>query len=75
MVRARAVLESITLTSVSTATFEAAARLDPATLRSLDAIHVACALELADDLTGMVAYDGRLQGAAEAQGIVVLAPA
>lgn len=74
-VRARAVLESITLVTVSTSIFEAAARLDPAMLRALDAIHVAAALELGDDLTGFVTYDDRLADAARAHGIAVVAPA
>ena len=70
----RAVLESITLLRVMTTTFEAAGRLDPDGLRSLDAIHVAAALELGDDLEGFIAYDRRLVEAAEANGIPVSAP-
>jgi len=72
--RVRAVLEAITLTKVTTATFEAAGRLDPEGLRSLDAIHLAAALDLGDDLEGFVAYDRRLAEAAEANGIAVSAP-
>ena len=74
-VDARAVLDAITLTAVSTAIFEAAGRLDPSGLRSLDAIHLAAALDLGDDLTSMVTYDDRLAEAAEAAGILVVAPA
>ena len=73
-VQARLVLDAITLVAVATATFEAAGRLDPATLRTLDTIHIAAALELGDDLTGMVTYDDRLADAARANGIVVVAP-
>ena len=73
-VRARAVLDTVVLLKVSTATFEAAGRLEPDALRSLDAVHVACALELGDDLEGIVAYDRRLAEAAEANGIRALAP-
>ena len=72
--RVRAVLEAISLTRVTTATFEVAGRLDPEGLRSLDAIHVAAALDLGDDLEGFVAYDRRLAEAAEANGIAVSAP-
>jgi predicted nucleic acid-binding protein len=72
--QARAVLDSITLIRLATSTFEAAGRIDPATLRSLDALHVAIALELGDDLAGFVTYDERLSQAAASNGIPVLAP-
>ena len=48
--QARAVLESVTLLHVTTSILERAALLEPPTLRSLDAIHIATALELGDDL-------------------------
>ncbi len=74
MVRARAVLDSITLVTLPTETFERAAELEPPTLRSLDALHLAAALELGDDLDGLVTYDERLTHAATAHGITVIAP-
>ncbi len=67
-------LDSITLTEVTTSVFEAAARIDPGVLRSLDAIHLAAALDLGDDLDGIVTYDDRLALAARANGMAVLAP-
>lgn len=73
--RSRAVLNSITLTAVTPAIFEEAGRLEPASLRSLDAIHLASALDLGDDLEGLITYDERLAAAAEANGVTVLAPA
>ncbi len=73
--RARAVLDSITLTAVTLAIFEEAGRLDPAALRTLDAIHLASALDLGDDLEGLVTYDDRLAAAAQANGVTVVAPA
>lgn len=73
-VPARAVLDAVTLIEVTTAHFELAGRLDPAILRTLDAIHLAVALDLGDDLEGMVSYDDRLAEAALATGIAVLAP-
>lgn len=75
VVRAREVLASITLTDVTTAIFEQAARLDPAAMRSLDAVHLAAALDLGDDLDSMITYDGRLAEAARLNGIPVIAPA
>lgn len=74
MVRARDVLDSLTLLEITTDTFEAAAQLQPATLRTLDAIHLAVALTLGDELEGMVAYDERLSQAAHSLGIRAIAP-
>jgi len=51
-----------------------AARLDPVTLRSLDALHLATALEVRDELDGFVTYDGRMANAAQTLGLAVLAP-
>lgn len=73
-VQARAVLDSITIMAVTTSTFEGAGRLDPAILRTPDAIHVAAALELGDDLVSIVTYDHRLAAAAQANGIAVARP-
>lgn len=72
--QARQVLDSITLLDVTGAVFTAAGRLDPPALRSLDAIHLAAALDLGDDLDGLVTYDDRLAEAATANGVTVLAP-
>jgi predicted nucleic acid-binding protein len=51
------------------------ADLDPELLRSLDALHLAAALELGDELDGIVTYDDRLATAARHHGVAVLAPA
>lgn len=75
VVQARAVLDALTLLEVTTAVFEEAGRLDPAVVRSLDAIHLAAALSLGDDLDGLVTYDERLADAARANGVAVVAPA
>lgn len=53
---------------------DTAARLSPPSLRSLDAIHLASALELRDELTAFVAYDDRLLAAASALGMPVASP-
>lgn len=49
--------------------------LDPPNLRTLDAIHLATALSLGDDLTLLISYDDRLTQAAAAAGIEVASPA
>jgi uncharacterized protein len=72
--RARAVLDSITILAVTADIFEQAGRFDPRTLRTLDAIHLAAALVLGDDLEGVVTYDDRLANAAEANGVQAIAP-
>ena len=67
-----------TLWSWWPSTLEIAARaaaLNPATLRTLDAIHLATALELRDELTAFVCYDDRLSAAARDLGMPVVAPA
>jgi predicted nucleic acid-binding protein len=74
MARARAVLDSIALVTLPTSTFERAAELDPELLRSLDALHLAAALELGDELDGFVTYDDRLGDAASRYGVTVVAP-
>lgn len=47
--------------------------LKPATLRSLDAVHLATALELGLDLD-FITYDDRLAAAARSEGLHVLQP-
>jgi len=74
MPRARAVLDSITLLSVPTETFERAAELEPSLLRTLDAVHLAAALELGDELDGIITYDDRLSDAAALLGVAVISP-
>ena len=67
-------LDTISLILPSSTTFLVAGQLLPATLRSLDALHLAAAMEIGDDLEGMVAYDGRLIQAALAISVNVLSP-
>lgn len=74
LVEARAVLDVLALLTLPTAVFERASSLSPDVLRSLDALHLAAAFELGDDLEGIVTYDERMAEAARANGIVVVAP-
>ena len=74
VLQARAVLDSLTILTLAAATFETAARLDPLALRTLDAVHLASALELGDDLDGIVTYDDRMAEAARGNGVAVVAP-
>lgn len=72
--QARQVLDSMILLRLTTGIFEMAGRLDPVTLRSLDALHLAAALRLEGDLEGVVTYDDRLGHAAEGAGVHVVSP-
>lgn len=73
-VAARDALDTVTILRLPTTILEHAALLDPPSLRSLDAVHLAAALTLGDDLESVVTYDDRLADAAEASGIRVIAP-
>ena len=71
----RAVLTALHQKPITDAVLDAAAQISPATtLRSLDAIHLAAAEELAPGLTWFVAYDKRLAEAARSRGLPVASP-
>lgn len=72
--RAEAILDRIALVPLEEGILHRAAHLSPADLRTLDAIHLATALSLESDISGMVTYDARLAKAAEGSGVIVLAP-
>lgn len=71
---ARLALQTVHLVRCREDTFDRAGLLTPETLRSLDAIHIASALEWGSELQGMVTYDLKLALAAAEQGIQVLSP-
>jgi hypothetical protein len=73
--RAREVLEAVVLLELSAEVYERAVEVEPAILRSLDAIHLASALSLDTDLGPFVTYDARQQQAAQAAGLRILTPA
>ncbi len=72
--RVREVLDSLVLLAAPPSVFDSAGRLEPPSLSSLDAIHIATALELGDDLDGIVSYDERLNAAARSYGLEALSP-
>jgi len=63
-----------TLIDVDELILRIAASLDPPKLRTLDAIHLATALLLADGVEAFVTYDRQLGVAAAAAGLAVEAP-
>lgn len=72
---AREWLLDVTLLPLADALLEAAASLHPAGLRSLDALHVATALSVQDEIGAFLTYDERLAEAAADHGLPVVRPA
>lgn len=69
-----ALLDRMALVLPTPATFRRAAVLGPVRLRSLDALHIATALELVPELNGVVAYDVRVIDGATQAGLSVVTP-
>jgi len=69
-------LAAISLLPLSEATLAAAESIEPASVATLDAIHLAAALELfdADLIDTVLTYDERLAEGARHHGLTVLAP-
>ena len=72
--RARTVLSRIGLVELDDEVVKTAAALEPHTLRTLDAIHLATALSLGRYLGAVCVYDQRLGSAATSKAIEVLSP-
>ncbi|PYN58344.1 MAG: VapC toxin family PIN domain ribonuclease [Candidatus Rokuibacteriota bacterium] len=72
--RAREVLARVALVDIDRRALAAAAAIEPPTVRTLDAIHLATALALREDLAALVTYDRRLAVAAERADLPVQAP-
>jgi predicted nucleic acid-binding protein len=71
---ARRYLGAINLIRLDDALLDRAAEVDPSSLRSLDAIHLASALALGDDLGVVITYDDRMLDGAAALGLPVASP-
>lgn len=71
---ARAFLMDVTLLPLDHGVLDSAAELGLTGLRSLDALHLATALSVCDDVGVMVSYDHRLASAARDHGLWVVAP-
>jgi predicted nucleic acid-binding protein len=72
--RGHEVLGEIDLIRINDAILRAAGRLQPFELRTLDAIHLATAQRLGEDLGRVCTYDDRMRDAAAQLGIIVVAP-
>lgn len=72
--RADQIFSRVALIDLDSRILTSAASLDPPALRTLDAIHLATAIALGEDLGGLVTYDARLSSAARRVDLEVLAP-
>jgi predicted nucleic acid-binding protein len=71
---AREWLVGLALLPLDDTVMNTATALAPAPLRSLDALHLATALTIRDDVGAFVSYDDRLATAAAAHGLPVVRP-
>jgi predicted nucleic acid-binding protein len=71
---ARSQLAAVRLIPLSSEIRRRASELDPSSVRSLDAIHLATALSLGERLEGLHTYDERMSLAARHAGLNVQAP-
>ncbi|TCC55856.1 PIN domain-containing protein [Kribbella pittospori] len=73
--RLQLVLDLMDLVELDAGTRILAQTVKPATVRSLDAIHLATALRIDPQITSFVTYDKRLADAARSAGLTVDLPA
>ena len=67
-------LRRVDLVAMDDRILDAAGTLDPRVLRTLDAIHLATALTVGDDLGAIVTYDERMADGARSLGLPTVAP-
>lgn len=72
--RAHEVLRRLDLVRINDRVLDAAGILQPAQVRSLDAIHLATAQLLGEDLGQVITYDDRMAEAARSLGLKTIAP-
>jgi predicted nucleic acid-binding protein len=72
--QAREWLQGLALLPLDDVVLDRSTSLEPAGLRSLDALHLATALGVREDIGAFVAYDQRLASAAREMGLNVVQP-
>ena len=72
--RCERLLADTDLVQLTSAMLDAAGRIPGRDLRTLDAIYLACALQIGDDLGGLVSYDVRQLAAADTASIATVSP-
>jgi predicted nucleic acid-binding protein len=70
----REALRRVDLVAIDDRILDAAGTLEPGILRTLDAVHLATALTLGDDLESVVTYDDRMADGARLLGLSMIAP-
>lgn len=73
--RAQQALRRVPLLRLDDRVLDSAGSLAPAHVRSLDAVHLAPAGRLRDDLRVLITYDARMADSAVAPGMTVESPA
>lgn len=74
MAAARHLLDAVPLLRLDPVLCDQAGTVGPPELRSLDALHLAAATSLGEELDGVVTYDERVAAATRALGVPVTAP-
>jgi predicted nucleic acid-binding protein len=74
LARGQEVLRRLDLVRVNDQLLSAAGILQPAELRSLDALHLATARDLGSDVKAVVTYDARMATAGTALGLRIVQP-
>ena len=67
-------LRRLDLVGIDDRILDTAGTLEPGVLRTLDAIHVAVAMAIGDDLEAIVTYDERMVEAARLMGLPTVTP-
>jgi len=67
-------LRRVDLVAIDDRILDASGILEPRVLRALDAIHLATAMALGDDLESIVTYDDRMIDGARLLGLASVAP-
>jgi predicted nucleic acid-binding protein len=75
LAKVREGLRGVDLIAIDDRILDASGTLEPAILRTLDAIHVATALSIGDDLESLISYDDRMTEAARLLGLPTASPA
>lgn len=74
LAQTRRALRAIDLVAVGDGILDAAGTLEPGVLRTLDAIHLATAMTLGDDLDVVITYDARMAESARLLGLPLATP-
>ncbi len=72
--RCESLIAALTLVRLHADVFDQAGRLPNSNLRSWDALHLAAALQIGEELAGIATYDQRLTEAATSMGVAVARP-